>query len=75
MLHFLFGLFIIKKRDSALFDNSLLNVNNINYTINNKKILENISFKIYEKDVLCIIGPNGSGKSTLIKILTQEIEP
>ena len=58
-----------------MFDNSVLNVNNINFTINNKKILENISFKIYEKDVLCIIGPNGSGKSTLIKILTQEIEP
>ena len=31
VLHFLFGLFIIKKRDSALFDNSVLNVNNINF--------------------------------------------
>jgi len=58
-----------------LFDNPVLDVNTINFTINNKIILENISFKIYEKDILCIVGPNGSGKSTLVKILTQEIEP
>ena len=35
----------------------------------NIKILQNVSLKISEKDVVGIIGKNGSGKSTLLKIL------
>lgn len=49
----------------------MIEVNNLSfsYNYNNKKILKNISFKLFENERLCIIGPNGSGKTTLLKCL------
>lgn len=38
------------------------------------KAIEDISFKIEDKDFLAIIGPNGGGKTTLIKLLLELIK-
>ncbi len=43
--------------------------------IDNKNILNDISFAIPQGSMWAIIGPNGAGKSTLIKILTSIIKP
>lgn len=40
-----------------------------------KKILENISFEISEKEIFSIAGESGSGKTTLAKILAGIIKP
>lgn len=43
---------------------------NISFSYNNKvKFLENISFKVFENELLCIVGKNGAGKSTLSKLM------
>lgn len=47
----------------------MINVENISYTIKNKKILDDISFTINHGEMVCIIGPNGAGKSTLVKLM------
>jgi zinc transport system ATP-binding protein len=47
----------------------VLALENINYLISDKIILDNISFKVENGDSVVIIGPNGSGKSTLLKII------
>ena len=53
----------------------MLELKNISFTRDNKKILQNISFKIDEQKLVAITGPNGSGKSTLAKIIMGIVKP
>tara|TARA_B100001250_G_scaffold95603_1_gene79917 strand:+ start:2862 stop:3602 length:741 start_codon:yes stop_codon:yes gene_type:complete len=46
-----------------------LNINNLNVSIEGKKILDNFNLKINQGEVHAIMGPNGSGKSTLANVL------
>ena len=47
----------------------MLEINNLNASIDNKKILEGFDLKIKPGEVHAIMGPNGSGKSTLANVL------
>lgn len=47
----------------------MLELKNICFTRDNKKILDNINLKIDDKKFIVITGPNGGGKSTLAKII------
>ena len=52
----------------------MIEANKLSFSYGNKKILNNISFKIFANDRLCIIGPNGSGKTTLLKSLCNILD-
>lgn len=52
---------------------NIISINNINYKINDNKVLNNINYTILNKDKIFINGPSGSGKSTLMKIIYSEI--
>ena len=52
---------------------TLIKLDSVNYSINNKLLIEDISFSVNNGDMVSIIGPNGSGKSTLIKLITGEL--
>ena len=41
----------------------------------NSNVLENVNFKIRNKEYLAIIGPSGGGKTTLVDILTGVLTP
>ena len=53
---------------------NILDIQSLNYTINKKVIISDISFNVNEGDFVSIIGPNGSGKSTLIKLISNDIK-
>ena len=53
---------------------NILDIQSLNYTINKKVIISDISFNVNEGDFISIIGPNGSGKSTLIKLISNDIK-
>lgn len=45
------------------------------YSIEDKKLVENFSFNIMRGDRIALIGPNGCGKSTLLKLMLDELKP
>lgn len=47
----------------------MVELKNISFKKDNKKILANINLKLEDEKFYCITGPNGSGKSTLAKII------
>ena len=53
----------------------LFEVENLGITLGEKKLIENFSARILQKDVIAIVGPNGSGKSTLLKALLGRLKP
>ena len=53
----------------------LFEVENLSITLGTKKLIDNFSTRILQKDVIAIVGPNGSGKSTLLKALLGRIKP
>ena len=47
----------------------ILDVKNLCVSLGGEEILKNLSFSVYEDEVLAILGPNGGGKTTLLKAL------
>ena len=56
--------------------NILLKINNLSknyHTKNNEiKAIDNLTFDVYEDEILAIVGPSGCGKSTLLSILSKQ---
>lgn len=55
--------------------NPLLILQNVGYQINEKSLVENISFQIHPLEIVSLIGPNGAGKSTLVKLVLGLLTP
>lgn len=41
----------------------------VNYEIKGKKVLNNVSFKIYPNEITAVVGKSGSGKTTVLNLL------
>lgn len=52
-----------------------LQVKDLEYTIDHKKILSDISLNIEEGEFVGLVGPNGCGKSTLLKNIYKVLKP
>jgi iron complex transport system ATP-binding protein len=50
--------------------NMSINVNNLSHSFGEHLVLNNISFRVPQRDFFIIIGPNGSGKTTLMKVIS-----
>ena len=45
------------------------------YSRNDRDILNGLSFKVYEKEIFCILGGNGSGKTTALSAAAGLLKP
>ncbi|GAH07601.1 unnamed protein product, partial [marine sediment metagenome] len=50
---------------------NMLSVKNLDFSYNQRKVLDNISFNVEKEDFISILGPNGSGKSTLVNLISK----
>jgi lipopolysaccharide export system ATP-binding protein len=68
---------IIKKFRIKSFKktNPLLELKNISMSFGQRKILDNISFKISSGEILGLLGPNGAGKSTIFNLIMGVLKP
>ncbi len=53
----------------------LFEVDNLYLQLGDKKLINDFTTRILQKDVIAIVGPNGSGKSTLLKALLGRLSP
>ncbi|MDR3503316.1 MAG: ATP-binding cassette domain-containing protein [Legionella sp.] len=53
----------------------VIEATNVNYSLGQKKLLENFSLLLTRGDKLGVIGPNGCGKTTLVRLLLGELQP
>ena len=51
------------------YDPAPLELRHLCYSVNNQKILNDVSMTVHRGEYCAIIGPNGGGKTTLIRIL------
>lgn len=52
-----------------------LEAQNLIFAIDNKTILENVSFRVHQGQFVAILGQSGVGKSSLLKILAGQMNP
>lgn len=53
----------------------ILELHHISKSFQNKKLIENFSYKFKPKDRVGLIGPNGAGKTSLLKLFTGQLRP
>lgn len=47
----------------------IIEVNSLTKTFNGNKAVDNISFEVYQGEILGLLGPNGAGKTTTLQML------
>ena len=53
----------------------LFELENMSYSVPGKKLIDNLTTRILQKDKIAIVGINGAGKSTLLKLMLGRIKP
>jgi len=60
---------------SSANSQTLLSVENICKQFGDRKVLDHITLRVDEGQILTLIGPNGAGKTTLVRIALGLVEP
>lgn len=63
------------KGEKFQHDNGSIELNNINFSYDDKKIFDNFNLKIHGGQKIAFVGKSGSGKTTIAKLITGFITP
>ena len=63
------------REDGVSKKKMLFDVEDLSYSFPGKKLIENFTTRILQRDKIAIVGVNGAGKSTLLKILLGRVKP
>ncbi len=55
--------------------NIKISLDNVSFSYEEKPVLSNISFNVYDRDIITVVGPNGGGKTTLLKLILGLLKP
>lgn len=61
--------------DVARSGSTVIEANQVNYSIGERQLIRNFSLLLTRGDKLGIIGPNGCGKTTMVRLLLGELQP
>ncbi len=53
----------------------VISFQDVSFSYNGQTVLEQVTFNVEERDLICIVGPNGGGKTTLLKLMLGLIKP
>lgn len=53
----------------------MLEACNVSKIVRGRKLIDRVSFEVYQGDICGFLGPNGAGKTTMIRLLTGLISP
>jgi len=53
----------------------LFEIEDLSYEIGDKRLIEDFSMRILQRDKIAVVGHNGSGKSTFLKLLLGRLRP
>lgn len=56
-------------------ENSILEVEDLSVSFKEKKVLENVSFRVQQGRIYSVIGKNGCGKTTLLRTICRSRKP
>ncbi len=60
--------------NSELFENAMVQVENLNVKFGKKQIVYDVSFRVNKGEIIGLFGISGAGKTTIIRVLTCQIE-
>lgn len=63
------------REESVSRKKMLFDIEVMSYSVPGKKLIENLTTRILQKDKIAIVGINGAGKSTLLKLMLGRIKP
>ena len=61
--------------DAATSGKIVVDADGISKSFGERKVVDNLTFRVLRGDRLGIVGPNGAGKSTLLKLILGQLEP
>jgi len=64
-----------KRSYSTIGPLTVLSCQNVSYGIQNRQLLENVTFQLAKGEHVGLVGRNGSGKSTLFNLILQNLAP